>query len=535
MLISNEDRNLLATHQVFIAIDTENQKGLITIQNREFRVTVLRHPIEGQGGTSSSDHNNLSVQKMEETAAKVAVILLKKELLQRPLEGGFTIDNQGITATHSSADFCPHEDTEELKNTRPDFNALTNYLSETTPAEEEGIISEVEEEIHSTPQDTKTVMPHHREPFKLKRPRLKQKRKNRPDSQAVLKNQPLGLSNNRLKLLRRSLTANQTRVTPTPEKRNEQESQALVLRSRKKIDVNAPIFKKIELQKWCRNYFRQFHFISKEILLDYLTQKNQFILPPSLNASNPITTRKARRNHSKESHVPEIKSEENREEINRLGNEILSSKVKPSFPPQQNSTQLPISTPFQRTIPLTHPSSYRKMIQMQKNIKKNSVVMNPSLTLTPIDEQTEKKKLNKTDDGLPPEHDLDDLDPETQKIVDEVIAQHKHKFSHIDKKNQKAPLNGLPPEHDLDDLDAETQKIVDEVMMAQHKHGPSHSAKHQKVSFNPTKQTTPTPKRTLHPKIKDSQGDGRPSSSFSGLPLNRRLITNIVKQALFRR
>lgn len=130
MLISKADQALLASHHV--QIDIQDKCGLMTIQGRQYSITLLTPTGDGKIHPLTYQPKELTKEQMMNTASKVAIILLKKELLQNvssePLS--FEIYQQGIkTADTLSEKIIDHEDPEVEKNTRLDYNALMDYLA----------------------------------------------------------------------------------------------------------------------------------------------------------------------------------------------------------------------------------------------------------------------------------------------------------------------------------------------------------------------------------------------------------------------
>ena len=110
--------------QIQIDIDEQDQCGLIRYQNSCFKVTLFARSI----GTSEADWKSKKLEKeqMRETAYKVAIMLLKKELLEQQLN--VNIDQQGFTNL-STRTLTPHEDSDENKDTRENYKDLMAYLT----------------------------------------------------------------------------------------------------------------------------------------------------------------------------------------------------------------------------------------------------------------------------------------------------------------------------------------------------------------------------------------------------------------------
>lgn len=127
MLISNADRNLLKAHDVKIDVNAGDHCGLITIQGQQYKVTLLTL---AKGDEPTWETKKLDKTHMKNTAKKIAVILLKKELLQATVQSEFSIHNKGITTyTQDNEITVKHYNKDRNKNTRPDYDALMQYLS----------------------------------------------------------------------------------------------------------------------------------------------------------------------------------------------------------------------------------------------------------------------------------------------------------------------------------------------------------------------------------------------------------------------
>lgn len=135
-LLSAADAQLLNHYQVQIEIDAATGYGLIILQNRRLKVSILNNQPAEQGNPHWQAMP-LGEHQMRDTAGKVAVMLLKKQLLQgeqaQPLN--FTIDQPGIKRLADQKQFT-HEDPVPEKNTRNDFNALVAYLNKKEVKEE---------------------------------------------------------------------------------------------------------------------------------------------------------------------------------------------------------------------------------------------------------------------------------------------------------------------------------------------------------------------------------------------------------------
>lgn len=148
MLISKADQALLASHHV--QIDIQDKCGLMTIQGRQYSITLLTPSGDGKIHPLTYQPKELTKEQMMNTASKVAIILLKKELLQNvssePLS--FEIYQQGIkTADTLSEKIIDHEDPEIEKNTRLDYNALMDYLVPSSHVGTEELMDEKEAAI----------------------------------------------------------------------------------------------------------------------------------------------------------------------------------------------------------------------------------------------------------------------------------------------------------------------------------------------------------------------------------------------------
>lgn len=158
MLISKADQALLASHQV--QIDVQGKCGLMTIQGRKYTITLLtpNPTTEANNYPSSPDPIELSKEQMINTASKIAIILLKKELLQKVSPdalSSFKIDGQGIkTVDAHSEKEIKHEDAEIEKDTRIDYNALMDYLAASDKNGNDAVddTNGVDEHEHETPE-----------------------------------------------------------------------------------------------------------------------------------------------------------------------------------------------------------------------------------------------------------------------------------------------------------------------------------------------------------------------------------------------
>src|SRR4029077_15706512 len=168
MLILPADQTLLNQHQVQIEIDTVDKCGVIIFKDHRYKVTLLIRSVGEEDADWES--KDLETEQMKQTASKVAVILLKKELLQTQQATilDLQIHKPGITNL-TNKQLIKHEDTDLTKNTRPDYDALMQYLADLDDQEiieddvedidandTEEIDEEVEEKIE-VKQETKLV------------------------------------------------------------------------------------------------------------------------------------------------------------------------------------------------------------------------------------------------------------------------------------------------------------------------------------------------------------------------------------------
>lgn len=127
-LISPLDRQLLQQHHVEIDIDAKTQCGIITFDNRRLTVSLLTRKIGNDNHWKPMD---LEEEQMKETAGKVAVMLLKKELLQSkaPEPLNFKINYAGI-AFPAKYQFVKHDDSvHKDHDTRKDYEGLRSYVN----------------------------------------------------------------------------------------------------------------------------------------------------------------------------------------------------------------------------------------------------------------------------------------------------------------------------------------------------------------------------------------------------------------------
>lgn len=148
-LISGTDRDLLTQYHVQVEVENSaNQAsspvGVIVFNNRRFKVNILNQSRAGEA-------LSLTEEKMIATAEKVAVMLLKKELLQQPQPQAQPLDlkinRQGMILQSDHTHPIAHTDAANRnKDTQQDYDALANYLTAQMqpPQEEEDKQEEVE-------------------------------------------------------------------------------------------------------------------------------------------------------------------------------------------------------------------------------------------------------------------------------------------------------------------------------------------------------------------------------------------------------
>ena len=125
-LIGETDKAWLRSHNVDVTINDSKQCGVIRINGKEYEVGLL---LRTNPGSDKWTSGQIKKELMIEVASKIAVMLLKKDLLQQ-VSGKLAqqrIDSLGfeneITGTKIT-----HEDKESSRNTRQDFSNLVDYL-----------------------------------------------------------------------------------------------------------------------------------------------------------------------------------------------------------------------------------------------------------------------------------------------------------------------------------------------------------------------------------------------------------------------
>jgi hypothetical protein len=122
-LVSATDIQLLNDNKVEVIV--EDKCGIIIHEGRRFKVNILNRTALDASWQSLE----LKEEQMKATARKVAVILLKKELIQikqeEPLK--FKINQPGITCLPDHT-LIQHENDITEKNTRGDYDSLVSYL-----------------------------------------------------------------------------------------------------------------------------------------------------------------------------------------------------------------------------------------------------------------------------------------------------------------------------------------------------------------------------------------------------------------------
>lgn len=130
--LTRADQDLLIQRNVHIEIDQTNPAsptGVIIFDQRRFKVSVLNQPRVGEVIATTEE-------QMRITASKVAVMLLKKDLLQQQPQAqllDLKINRQGMTLQNDHNRLIQHTDADENKNTQPDYDALADYLTAPLP------------------------------------------------------------------------------------------------------------------------------------------------------------------------------------------------------------------------------------------------------------------------------------------------------------------------------------------------------------------------------------------------------------------
>lgn len=144
MFISSVDQTLLNQYQVKVEVDANDASGVIIFQDRRFKVNLVTRP----SGKNDADWQTkkLEENQMKETASKVAVMLLKKELLQggkqeQPLR--LQIHAPGFTNLNNKSLIATHKDNDPQKDTNKDYTDLMHYLANINNQE---IVDDVDDE-----------------------------------------------------------------------------------------------------------------------------------------------------------------------------------------------------------------------------------------------------------------------------------------------------------------------------------------------------------------------------------------------------
>ena len=122
-LLKSDDLSLLNTYPVGIEIDSNTRSGIFIFNNRRFKVQIL---------TRSGDNwqtKQLEEEQMRNTAQKVAVMLLKKNLLQSVPQASrlnIRINREGFKS--GNEEMLGHDDSNQTKDTRADYDQIVNYL-----------------------------------------------------------------------------------------------------------------------------------------------------------------------------------------------------------------------------------------------------------------------------------------------------------------------------------------------------------------------------------------------------------------------
>jgi hypothetical protein len=123
-LVSATDIQLLNDNKIEVIV--EDKCGIIIHEGRRFKVNILNRTALDASWQSME----LNEEQMKATARKVAVILLKKELIQKKQEEQplkFKINQPGITCLPDHT-LIQHENDITEKNTRGDYDSLVSYL-----------------------------------------------------------------------------------------------------------------------------------------------------------------------------------------------------------------------------------------------------------------------------------------------------------------------------------------------------------------------------------------------------------------------
>ncbi len=130
-LVSQNEQQLLNTHQIQVQIDVTSKCGVIIFGQRQLKVKLL-----SQISANEWQPVTLQEQQLKETASKVALMLIKKELLNNQhnyskfeiLDSGILVRDQHKVISH---------DEQGSKNTRADYDTLMAYLARQTLEEVE--------------------------------------------------------------------------------------------------------------------------------------------------------------------------------------------------------------------------------------------------------------------------------------------------------------------------------------------------------------------------------------------------------------
>lgn len=145
MFISPADQHFLSQHKVTIDVQTEQPYGTIIFNARRYHVKLLTRP--SGASPESWSPRKLQEDQMQYTAAKVAVMLVKKSLLQQQPERRLEIQihQRGFTdLTQRPSPLITHESEDDKKNTRRDYDELMDRLANVY--EQEGrVINDIEE------------------------------------------------------------------------------------------------------------------------------------------------------------------------------------------------------------------------------------------------------------------------------------------------------------------------------------------------------------------------------------------------------